>query len=946
METTSFQGSWDKTTPKLIAEHMRHPVHFEDAVKRIKSRYGPCTWVEAGFNSSVTTIARRCLPDVGSGNSDLFFPVNLSRKDSLTALADMTVSMWKNSHKVQFWPCHRDQRQEYDQIMLPPYESEKTRHWLEFDSEWHTSAAPCSKNGSEIESNPEPEPEPVLLTFQGFAVAGGSKQATFIVNPRCEEWKVLVAGHVVLQQPLCPAALYMELIARAARELATIQELDTPAAPTLRGLQMVSPLGLSSVALLEIILTPTNAREISWDFIFHSRDQNANGFGSPNCHAKGGLQISMSDEETSMEMSRTSRLFRPQCLADSLLREPGHEAVRGSVVYGVFSQAVQYHDFYRGVREVTSTQDGTLMAQVILPKGQPEAVIKDSLTNPVAIDNFLQVPGIYANCLAPCPSDEAYVCTGIEFVQFAAGAAIHEVEQHYDVYVISSPVLDKIRRHDVFALHHSSKEPIFIAQGVNFHRVRVSSLAKTLARTNKNESDSCVSRVADSLQSNPSSATDRAPVSSNAILPAAIERYQQQQDDLRRLLSDVADIPLHMIQGNVSLEVLGIDSLMATEIISAIGKVFGQNISQEKWRDLQTFASLCECLAFTGSPDQASSTPTGKVQHSPLETSGAAVLPESSPTASESTGYGLSNLTSVLRKLLATHLDCEPDRLTQTTNLVDAGLDSLLCIELIGDANKLLGVKVDLSQITMDSTFHHFVQIVVDAMHAAGLLVGSTTTPARVDSGLATLAGSLAEWESGACGDLAAPLAVVNYGDCNADLTNAPEAFESVKDDLQMLSDRNQLTGFYEKVMEKHSELVVSYTVEAFAALGVDLSRIRVGEEIPQIPVLPRHASLQAALYEILRDGEMANFDGASYLRSDKGIGLVPAKALFDNIVREFPQHAKDHQLLNLCGAELAELLSGHKDPLAVLFGSKQNRNMLEDYYSASPVHITMSHIT
>ena len=279
-----------------------------------------------------------------------------------------------------------------------------------------------------------------------------------------------------------------------------------------------------------------------------------------------------------------------------------------------------------------------------------------------------------------------------------------------------------------------------------------------------------------------------------------------------------------MIQGNVRLEDLGIDSLMATEIISTIGKVFGQNIPQEKWRDLQTFASLCECLAFTGPTDQTSYTPTGKAQEGPLETSGVAALPlKSSPTASESTGYGVSNLTSVLRKLLATHLDLEPDRLTQTTNLADAGLDSLLCIELIGDVNKLLGVKVDLSEMTMESTFHHFVQVVMSAMHAAGLSVGSTTTPARVDSGLTTMAGSPAEWETGASEDPAAPRAVLNYGNRNADLTNAPEAFESVKADLPRLADHNQLTGFYEKVMDKNSRLVLSYTVEAFAALGVDL---------------------------------------------------------------------------------------------------------------------------
>lgn len=953
LETASSQGSCDTATAKLIAEHMRYPVYFEDAVKRIEARYGSCTWIEAGSNTSVTAIARRCLADRGSGKTNLFVPVNLSRKDSLTTLADTTANLWRNAHRLQFWPCHRDQRHDYDQIMLPLYQFEKTKHWLEFQSQRSTVDVTKSRPGDDLElkSAPEPKPEPTLVEFQGFGALGGSKRATFIVDPQCEAWKTLVSGHTVLQQPLCPAPLYMELITRAVQELSTIQKLNTPAAPVLHGLEIMSPLGLSPARILEIILTPTDTRERSWEFTFQSRDRGQNGSDTINCHGKGGLQIPVSDEETSVEMNRILRLLRPQNLANNLLRDPGHEAVRGSVVYGVFARVVQYHDFYRGVRNVTSTDDGTVMAHVALPEYQPEAVTKGSLTNPVAIDNFLQVPGIYANCLAPCPSDEAYVCTGIDHVQFAPGAADHKAEERYDVYVISSPVSHNGSHHDVFALHHSSKAPVFVAQGVKFHRVRTSSLAKTLARANNNEHDAGIPRdgvqVGNRTVNGRSSAPARAPVPANSIPPPQVERSHQ-QDDLRRLLSEVTDVPSHMFQGDVALADLGIDSLMATEIISAISKTFGQNIPQETWSDLQTFASLCEHLALTNSPDHAPSVPTQKSQGNAPKSANAAVSLEASPKASKSAGSSISSLSSVLRDLLATHLDCDSNRLTPTTNLADTGLDSLLCIELMSDIDKLLGVKVDLAQVTMESTFDDFVNIVVGTMSAVGLSVDSSAMSTPADSGATTLAGSPVASQPEACynygtGIQAVTHAAVNDGDCDVNLTNAPEAFESIKADFSTLADRYQLAGFYENVVYKHSKLVLAYTVEAFAALGVDLNQVRAGEKIPQIDILPRHGRLRAVLYEVLRDSEIADFDGTSYLRSDKKISPVSAKSLFEKIVQEFPQHAKEHQLLDLCGAELAELMSGARDPLAVLFGSKQSRDILESVYSTSPMYVIMS---
>lgn len=84
------------------------------------------------------------------------------------------------------------------------------------------------------------------------------------------------------------------------------------------------------------------------------------------------------------------------------------EAIQGNSVYNMFSRIVIYQYFYRGIRRVYALGDN-IAAEVVL-KDQPPASLHDLLTNPVALDNFLQVPGLYFNCMVPCSPQETFVC--------------------------------------------------------------------------------------------------------------------------------------------------------------------------------------------------------------------------------------------------------------------------------------------------------------------------------------------------------------------------------------------------------------------------------------------------------------------------------------------------------------------------------------------------------
>ena len=64
------------------------------------------------------------------------------------------------------------------------------------------------------------------------------------------------------------------------------------------------------------------------------------------------------------------------------------------------------------------------------------------------------------------------------------------------------------------------------------------------------------------------------------------------EDELREMLSKMTDVPADRFQGHVTLDELGIDSLMLTEIVSEIHEIFHISIPQDRLQDLQTVASL------------------------------------------------------------------------------------------------------------------------------------------------------------------------------------------------------------------------------------------------------------------------------------------------------------------------------------------------------------------
>ncbi|KAF2964213.1 hypothetical protein GQX73_g9357 [Xylaria multiplex] len=939
---------------QIIAEHTRTSVDFESAIKRIEKQYGACTWIEAGSNTSVTSIVRRCVSD--SGNH-LFCPVDLTKDDGLSSLAGVTANLWKNGHHVQFWPLHRSNRASYQSFNFPPYQFEKTKHWLEFGFEIFESP--------KVSITPEfveKSPEPVLITFSGFTDTA-QHQAIFTIDPRSAEWRILVEGHAVLQQPLCPAPLYMELVYQASRKVAAAKNIASSLYARLEDLEIVSSLGTSTDKVVQLVLTQTDQTGHKWAFSFESQSRDGINRERANTHATGKFEIFTKDDKSAVVgLSRMARLLKYQGLEEVASQHDG-EAVHGSIIYNIFSRVVNYHDFYKGVRHVAGNQ-GTVVAQVSLPESQPSE-IQSLVSNPVAIDNFFQVAGLYTNCLSPCPEDEVYVCTQVDSVHLSPDFNGQLLKQ-WKVCAISSRVNDREIQNDIFVLDPLTEAVVFVAFGARFNKVRISSLTKVLSRVNQ-ATDSPASPIC--LPSNKKStapippvviekyaAIEAQPIATSSVrvlvsndVPIPNPTDIGLEDEVRKLLSRVTDVPAQSFRGDVTLTDLGIDSLMATEVVSEVEQQFHISIPQDHLPDLQAFSSFCHYITSRcggqrqSSFNQALAPPSAPVPI-PLMPALSHEAVQRVEWAGESEKSQQHNdILSRLASLLGSHLECPASDFTRSTNLAERGLDSLLCMELMSDVEKEFGVPIDLAQLTMDSNYGELADILLNVVTPGFVAVGTPTSTQVGTPPIAVLTPAVDSAVTAKLENLFPKM--VSSPSYSPDLSNAPKVFEAIKHDFNELAAANQFTGFYDKVFEKESQLVLAYTVETFADLGVRLDELKTGAEIPQLNTLAKHDHLREALYDVLRDGKLLDYDGNKYIRSEVPVDTVPSKTLLREILRDFPQFATDHKLLDLCGSTLAKLMTGAKDPISHLFGSKKNRDILESFYGSSPSYVTMSQL-
>ncbi|GKZ29823.1 type I Iterative Polyketide synthase (PKS), partial [Aspergillus brasiliensis] len=779
---TCTQGqSWDSFGPQFLVDHSRQPVFFHDAVQRIESQFGPCTWLEAGSSSFATTLASRI-----ASQSNSFIPVDIGDPNPTEALANATLKLQALGYNVQFWPYHRSQRDAFRLVNPPLYQFAKSKHWLEFKE----------FNGREKEPSPHDDQEQSskLLLFVQFKDTE-RRVAEFKVNSKSNYFQACVSGHAVLGHSLCPASLYLELAAQAAIYLC---EDNPPVLPQVEDLQISAPLGLNSSASIKLLLSLEEPRR--WKFSLLSTTG-----AEDTHHASGVIQIPVNADSLASESSLYERLIgADRC--NSILRDASISSING-LVYNVFGAVVDYKDFYQGVQRVSATKSEA-SGVVSLPVAAA-GIMQDSVCDPLALDNFLQVAGIHINCFRGVGRQDVYVCTSVGKLKVYQSLEKAR-DQSWLVYSNTKEGGSEVLESDIFAFSEATGFLTVAYFGVRFTKVPVNSLTRVLSTLNHGKP---VQRLREPTPPSP-------PLSDSAVnTPPEAELDGSILLRLQHLLSRVTDCPVEDILRINSLEAMGIDSLMRAEVAAEIRQEFGLDISTDMLANASTLFDLTTLI----SPSQTWPVP---VVNTPTLSDSHTTLPM------------LDSTVSNLKDILSVITDIPVDEIGNDSTLDALGIDSLMRKEVQSELRKKLG-RADIPENLQEYSVTSLATFLADQdggktkdfsipTPTSNATLGGNFNIRELDSFTQSVASErmlkldarprVVKGNDGSQPfQIHSPPKVLRSSTVGAfTLDELTASFEEVKGSFDKFADISQFLNFYDKVHPRQMELATAYVVEAF----------------------------------------------------------------------------------------------------------------------------------
>ena len=608
VETCSNNENWPIFTTEEIVQHTRKPVYFADAVDRIAARLPSAVWLEGGSASPVLAMARRVLRKYD--RLDTFIPIGLNDPSAMTNLAEAASEMWKAGCPVHYWPFHYSRHRRYQNLNLPPYQFEDTRHWIPYKPKIEIVSAALTRH--------QISKEPDFVKMVKNRSAQG--EYLFVVNTANDFFDLACRGHAVTGRALCPASMYIEMAANCAMSIIG-SSFGAGTLPLIEGLTMSTPLAGGSDS--SVFIRIHESAQGAWDFAVLSHVSTKGGMEDGGIeHARGNITLVSTPNMTAdSRLKLLKRIVRTTSI-DRVLDSRSSTGVSGSIVYKLFSEVVEYATYYHGVTRVTAFENEAV-GFVTVPKDRPCGA-HIGVCDPVSLDNFLQVAGIHVNCLSHRKDDEVFMCVAVEEVIFSEPFTANKAnDRTWLVYSRYEKINKSTMVIDIFVHDASSRDLVLAMMGVIFRGVPFKSLARNLAKldatnstirnTSDSESDHDVENAKDSgyqtrlptppIDENLKPSQVVTPDPSRTKIQESLNMQSKHENLIRRLremFSNVMEIPIQEIESTSTLAELGIDSLLVTEVLAEIQKRFGIKIATARFLECSDLLSLSHLLQ----PDQ------------------------------------------------------------------------------------------------------------------------------------------------------------------------------------------------------------------------------------------------------------------------------------------------------------------------------------------------------
>ncbi|KAL9639049.1 MAG: hypothetical protein Q9164_001184 [Protoblastenia rupestris] len=911
---TEFQTT-EKLSPAFFSDHMRNPVYFNHALQRLSKQFPSCTWLEAGSNSTLTNMASRAL---ALSSNYHFQSVNITSDGGLQNLIDTTVSLWKEGMRVVFWAHHKSQTYEYAPLLLPPYQFERSKHWMELKKPQKAIAEPAPQ--SQVQQEDLPKGLYTLIGYQDDK----QRSARFRINTMIKKYDEFVSGHFIAQTaPICPATLEVDMAIEALFSLRP----DLAASnfqPEIHGVDNQAPICVDPSRAVWLDLEAVDADFHTWDWKLVSTGSKSS---AGTLHVSGKILFrSVDDPQFQAEFTRYERLVGHQRCINVLNSSCADDIIQGRNVYKTFADIVDYGEMYRGLQKLVGK--GNESAGRVVKQHTGETWLDTHLS-----DCFCQVGGIWVNCMTDRATTDMFIANRFEqWIRSPKYAKQDSRPSVWDVFAYHYHESDKAYTTDIFIFDSTNGALMEVILGINYAKVAKLSMSKILSRLSPGGVQPIATAATPSIPAKmaapPLAATTTPPASAKS--PATVKTSKPKKEKklspgpdvlgtVVAVLADLSGLDTADIKTDTELADIGIDSLMGMELASELERKFKCSLPAEQLIEVTTTQTLVQCVQSTLGP---------------MDGGEFTEIDEDEPSSGSQSGESLSDSnTSIsseakmnLAEYLTEFLGVESSEVVPDVLLRDLGVDSLLSTELRSDIASKCDIHI-LDDILIEELSVKELDMRINGQSGGAAIA----TPAETAKVMAPPMNATAPDVSGGVTGSSAS------GNLDVQASTILEAFGETKKLTDQFIADYRCADYMEVVNPKQTQLCVALTVEAFEQLGCTIRTTKAGQRLDRIKYLPQHSRLAEYLYDMLeKEARLIDVSGDQITRTAIAPPAKSSKELLQSLMHSFPDHGYANKLTYFAGTRLADVLTGRSDGIKLIFGSEEGRELVSGLYGDS----------
>jgi iterative type I PKS product template protein len=542
-----------------------------------------------------------------------------------------------------------------------------------------------------------------------------------------KELRGVVSGHVVNGTMLCPSVMSTELFFRVNTNFLQslygdmamtvcdyayklVRPNETNAIMNVSHMQVPKPLiaspeGKSQILRLTAKLDASKSRA---DLVFSS------GEGSDSVeHAH--CQVLIEDGEKCLaDWARQAYLIqgRIDWLKDSEDQGKAHKIGRG-LAYKLFAALVDYDKRYRGMEEVIlHSENMEATSRVVFQTTEKDG---NFFCSPYWIDSVAHISGFIVNGSDAVDSKESvYISHGWESLQFAEPLVANKT---YRSYVRMQPQPGKIMAGDVYVF--DGDRIVASVGGLKFQCIPRRVLNTFLPPIGAARTSMQAGKQPPPSQNLPQASRKSAPQVTMENIGTVNEKLASITSRALDILAVEIGVGLEELVDNVAFSDLGVDSLMTLTVSGRLRDELEINVHSQDFHNEQTIGEFKKVLAKfeTNSPagmSSSESSSTGRRTFTNTSTDS----PDSDITADDDDDSKLTTpvddsgsergketeITEIIRATVADEMGFQPHEVSDTANLAELGLDSLMSLSILGSVREKTGLSLPADLLTTNKT--------------------------------------------------------------------------------------------------------------------------------------------------------------------------------------------------------------------------------------------------